>query len=74
MSQANRYGILYRVNPEILQQLCAQLRDAQDEESIHRAAEALRTYLREQQTRMRERLVSGAEKAFSLTLDPQLET
>lgn len=74
MSQANRYGILYRVNPEILQRLCAQLRDAQDEESIHRAAEALRTYLREQQTRMRERLVSDAEKAFSLTLGPQLET
>lgn len=73
MTQQERYGILCSVNPDVLQKLCAQLRDAQDDEGVRRASEALRSYLREQQKHVRERLMSDAEKAFSLTLDPQLD-
>jgi hypothetical protein len=68
----NRYGILVGVTDNTLNQLCVQLRDAQEEESIRRAAEALRNYLHHQQRHLRERLLSDAEKAFSQTLDPQL--
>jgi len=63
----NRYGIIVStpVNEALLKRLCNELRDATDEQSVRRAAEALRAYLKKEQILVRERLASYAEKAFS---------
>lgn len=55
----------------LLQQLCDELRDAQGAVEIERAAQALRSHLKEQQSGIRERLLSEAEKAFQARADLQ---
>lgn len=55
----------------LLQQLCDELRDAQGSAEIERAAQALRSHLKEQQSGIRERLLSEAEKAFQSQVDLQ---
>jgi len=47
-----------------LRKLCDDLRKARDEHEMRHAAEALRSYLREQQWTMLERLAPYMEKAF----------